>query len=98
MLIFFSDRYAAVIDSWNLALNWADNGGQGVIFEIRDVRARVLSDMAWVTMKAYVDVDLGPYHVTNIFELHNSRWYMVHHHSSRLLGDGEQPAQNNIFV
>lgn len=60
------------------------------------MRARVLRDMAWVTMKAYVDVDSGPYHATNVYELHDGRWYMVHDHSSRMLGDGEHPVQHNI--
>ncbi|KAJ6828553.1 putative F-box protein SKIP8 [Iris pallida] len=92
--------YNAVIQSWAIAFNWVLGqgalAGQGVGFEIRDVRARVLTDMAWVTMKAYVDVDSGPFHVTNIYEFHNGRWYMVHHHSSVMLGDGDQ-GQHNFF-
>ncbi|KAG2680837.1 hypothetical protein I3843_11G117100 [Carya illinoinensis] len=70
--------YNAVIQSWQLAFNWE----HGVNFQVRDVRARVLTDMAWVTMKTFVDIDAGPFNVTNVFELHNGRWYMVHHHSS----------------
>ncbi|CAN1299913.1 F-box protein SKIP8 [Linum perenne] len=70
--------YNAVIQSWQLAFNWE----QGVDFQVRDVGVRVLTDMAWVSMKTYVDVDTGPFHVTNVFEFHNGRWYMVHHHSS----------------
>lgn len=75
-------RYNAVVQSWQLAFNWE----QGVNFQVRDVRARVLTDMAWVTMKTYVGdhLDTGPFSVTNIFEFHNGRWYMVHHHSSVL--------------
>ncbi|WVZ23515.1 hypothetical protein V8G54_002059 [Vigna mungo] len=45
------------------------------------------SDMAWVTMRTYVDMDTGPFNVTNVFEFHNGRWYMVHHHSSMMNGD-----------
>ncbi|KAF3787533.1 F-box protein [Nymphaea thermarum] len=75
--------YDAVIESWALAFNWH----QGVAFHIRDVRVRVLPDMAWVTMKAYVDVDSGPFNVTNIYEFHNGQWFMVHHHSSVMLTD-----------
>ncbi|KAL6182391.1 hypothetical protein ACLB2K_043813 [Fragaria x ananassa] len=78
----FFSGYNAVVQSWQLAFNWE----QGVNFQVRDVRARVLTDMAWVTMKTYVGdhLDTGPFCVTNIFEFHNGRWYMVHHHSSVL--------------
>ncbi|CAL1373615.1 unnamed protein product [Linum trigynum] len=71
--------YNAVIQSWQLAFNWWE---QGVEFQVRDVRVRVLTGMAWVTMKTYVEMETGPFHVTNVFEFHNGRWYMVHHHSS----------------
>lgn len=77
--------YNAVIQSWQLAFNWE----HGVNFQVRDVRARVLTDMAWVTMKTFIDIDSGPFNVTNVFECHNGQWYMVHHHSSVMLLDGE---------
>ncbi|WJZ82030.1 hypothetical protein VitviT2T_001826 [Vitis vinifera] len=80
--------YNAVIESWQLAFNW----DQGVDFQVRDVRARVLTDMAWVTMKTFVDMETGPFNVTNVFEFHNGRWFMVHHHSSVLI-DGEVDQQ-----
>ncbi|CAI0441694.1 unnamed protein product [Linum tenue] len=70
--------YNAVIQSWQLAFNWE----QGVDFQVRDVRVRVLTDMAWVTMNTYVEMETGPFNVTNVFEFHNGRWYLVHHHSS----------------
>ncbi|CAJ1937236.1 unnamed protein product [Sphenostylis stenocarpa] len=75
--------FNAVMQSWQLVFNWE----QGLNFQVRDVRARVLADMAWVTMKTYVDMDTGPFNVTNVFEFHNGRWYMVHHHSSVMNGD-----------
>ncbi|KAE9614063.1 putative F-box domain, NTF2-like domain-containing protein [Lupinus albus] len=78
--------YNAVLQSWQLVFNW----GQGLNFEVWDVRARVLTDMAWITMKTYVDMDTGPFNTTNIFEFHNGRWYMVHHHSSVMNGEMEQ--------
>ncbi|XP_019430502.1 PREDICTED: F-box protein SKIP8-like [Lupinus angustifolius] len=78
--------YNAVIQSWQLVFNWE----QGLNFQVRDVRARVLTDMAWVTMKTYVDLDTGPFNMTNVFEFHNGRWYMVHHHSSVMNGEVEQ--------
>ncbi|KAE8675623.1 F-box protein SKIP8 [Hibiscus syriacus] len=77
--------YDAVMQSWQDAFNW----GQGVDFQVRDVRARVLTDMAWVTMKTYVDMDNGAFNMTNIFEFHNGRWYLVHHHSSEMLAGGD---------
>ncbi|XP_022136371.1 F-box protein SKIP8-like [Momordica charantia] len=85
----FFSGYNAVIQSWQLAFNWE----QGINFQVRDARARVLSDMAWVSMKTYVDMDTGPFNVTNIYEFHNGRWYMVHHHSSVMLIDGEVEQQ-----
>ncbi|XP_022886973.1 F-box protein SKIP8 isoform X2 [Olea europaea var. sylvestris] len=80
--------YNAVMESWQLAFSWENV----VDFQIRDVRARVLTDMAWVTMKAYLDMETGPFNVTNVYEFHSGRWYMVHHHSSAMLihGGGEQ--------
>ncbi|KAK9926946.1 hypothetical protein M0R45_024152 [Rubus argutus] len=70
------------VQSWQLAFNWE----QAVNFQVRDVCAHVLTDMALVTIKTYVDdhLDTGPFNVTNVFEFHNARWYMVHHHSSVL--------------
>ncbi|XP_024986712.1 F-box protein SKIP8-like isoform X2 [Cynara cardunculus var. scolymus] len=80
--------YNRVLRSWQLAFNWE----LGNDFQIRDVSARVLTDMAWVTMKAYVAMDHSALNLTNVFEFHNGRWYMVHHHSSEmLLNDEELP-------
>ncbi|KAL3609777.1 hypothetical protein D5086_000797 [Populus alba] len=82
--------YNAVIQSWQFAFNWE----QGLDFQVRDVRARVLTDMAWVTMKMYVvEMDNGPFNVTNVFELHNGRWHLVHHHCSVMVLDGEVDQQ-----
>ncbi|GMJ13727.1 hypothetical protein HRI_005041900 [Hibiscus trionum] len=77
--------YNAVIQSWQHAFNWE----QGVDFQVRDVRARVLTEMAWVTMKTYVDMDNGAFNMTNVFESHKGRWYLVHHHSTVMLADGD---------
>ncbi|KAK8560049.1 hypothetical protein V6N13_061340 [Hibiscus sabdariffa] len=76
--------YNAVIQSWQHAFNWE----QGVDFQVRDVRARVLTDVAWVTMKTYVDTNNGAFNMTNVFESHKGRWYLVHHHSSVMLANG----------
>lgn len=84
----FFTGYGAVMQSWQLAFNW----DQVFNFDVQDVRVRVLTDVAWVTMKAYLDMEAGSFYMTNIFESHNGRWYMVHHHSSVMLpnGGGEQ--------
>ncbi|CAG7862606.1 unnamed protein product, partial [Brassica rapa] len=76
--------YSEVMQSWQLCFNWE----QGFDFQVHNVRTRILTDMAWVTMKAYLNVDAGPFLITNVFEHHNGRWHMVHHHSSVMLIDG----------
>ncbi|XP_047053213.1 F-box protein SKIP8-like [Lolium rigidum] len=85
--------YNAVMNSWALLFNWGQDGGQGTDFQLRDVRARVLSDVAWVNMKVHVDGEPGPLHATNVYEFRNDRWYMVHHHSSVMV----DPAPHNLF-
>ncbi|XP_062213106.1 F-box protein SKIP8-like [Phragmites australis] len=92
----FFTGYNAVMESWGLLFNWGQDGGQGVAFQTRDVRARVLGEVAWVNMKANVGVDpVDPvvFHVTNVYEFRNSRWYMVHHHNSAMA----DPAPHNLF-
>ncbi|KAK6936684.1 SnoaL-like domain [Dillenia turbinata] len=87
----FFTGFTDVIQSWQMLFSW----GNGIIaFEVGDVRARVLSDMAWVTMKAYVDMDGGSFTITNVFEFHKGQWYIVHHHSSLVFIDGEAQQQN----
>jgi hypothetical protein len=90
-LFAFFIRYNAVMESWGMLLNWGQDGGggQGIALQIRDVRVRVLGEVAWVNMKANV-----LFHVTNVYELCNGRWYMVHHHSS-LMAD---PPPHNMFA
>ncbi|KAJ7952161.1 F-box protein SKIP8 [Quillaja saponaria] len=82
----FFSGYNAVIQSWQFCFNWE----QGINFQVRDVRARILTDMAWVTMKSYVDIDTGPFNMTNVFEFQSGRWYMVHHHSSVMNAEVDQ--------
>ncbi|KAL6549839.1 F-box protein skip8 [Orobanche minor] len=86
--------YSAVMESWQLVFSW----GNVADLQIRDVRTRVVSNMAWVTMKAYIGIAPGPYNLTSIYEFHNGRWCMVHHHSTALLvhgggGGGQLPWQ-----
>ncbi|MCL7021706.1 hypothetical protein MKW94_004242 [Papaver nudicaule] len=83
--------YDAVMESWQLAFNW----GQGVAYAVRDVKTRVFTDMAWVTMKAYLDdLETGPFNVSNVYEFHKGQWYLVHHHCSVILIDHENDQQN----
>ncbi|CAL4949293.1 unnamed protein product [Urochloa decumbens] len=89
----FLNGYNAVMARWSLLFNWGQDGGQGVAFQIRDVRVRVLGEVAWVYLKANVNLDPMMCHVTNVFEFHNGRWYMVHHHSSLMA----VPAPHNMF-
>lgn len=76
--------YVAVMESWELAFNW----NQPYECQLSDMRVRVVGDMAWVTLKEYVNAALEPFLVTNIYEFHNGRWFMVHHHSTSILEAG----------
>ncbi|GAB2272574.1 hypothetical protein Dimus_007396 [Dionaea muscipula] len=42
------------MERWQISFNWEQQGDEAV--QIRDVRTRVLTDMAWVSMKAYDDM------------------------------------------
>ncbi|XP_010439107.1 PREDICTED: probable F-box protein At4g23960 [Camelina sativa] len=69
--------YDAVMQKWELCFDNSDFG----CYDPRDVQTRVLTSVAWVTtFAAHIS---GSYsHITNVFELHNGRWLMVHHQSS----------------
>lgn len=82
-----------MMEAWRLLFNWGQEEVQGISFNVRDVRVRVLGEVAWVNMKANVDVDPVLFHVTNIYEFRNGKWYMVHHHRS-IMAD---PAPHNPF-
>lgn len=81
--LFCFARYNAIIERFEMAIHWVQD--EGINFDVQDVRTRITGNMAWVTMKAYVEIAGGPFHVTNIFEFHNGQWLMVHHHSSGML-------------
>ncbi|GER26798.1 F-box family protein [Striga asiatica] len=74
--------YNAVMTSWQMTFR-RENVAR--YQEIQEVRARIVSGMAWVTMKAYVEMNRSPDSVTNIYELHEGRWYIVHHHISPIM-------------
>ncbi|GER57586.1 nuclear transport factor 2 family protein [Striga asiatica] len=69
--------YNAVIESWQEVFRWQHVAS----LQIREVRSRVLSDVAWVTMTVFVDF---PFNVTNVYEFHDGKWCMVHHHTTTL--------------
>ena len=60
-------------------------------FELQDERVRVVGNMAWITVKEFINSSTEPLLTTNVFEYHCDHWFMVHHHSSLLLEGG------NIF-
>lgn len=82
--------YSSVINSFGLAFNLFE----GVVFQVRDIRVRVLTDVAWVTMKTFINAHVGSFNMTNVFEFHNGCWFMVHHHSTLTLVNGEVEHQN----
>ncbi|EPS61006.1 hypothetical protein M569_13797, partial [Genlisea aurea] len=71
--------YSAVMESWRSAFRWENTAD----FQIQDVRTRVALDMAWVTTKGYMNM-MGTrgFNMTNVYEFHSGRWFVVHHHSS----------------
>ncbi|XP_042038732.1 F-box protein SKIP8-like isoform X1 [Salvia splendens] len=86
--------YNAVMGSWQILLGREDVAA----FQIQDVRVRVMSNVAWMTMKVYHEIVPGLFNMTNIYELHDGRWYMVHYHCSEFVwlgggghGHGQQP-------
>ncbi|KAH6801838.1 Nuclear transport factor 2 family protein [Perilla frutescens var. frutescens] len=76
--------HAEVMESWRSAFSWENVADS----QIQDVRPRVLTDVAWVTMKAHVGMETGLCNITNVYELHNGKWYMVLHQSSPALIHG----------
>ena len=94
MLVDSVSSYNAVMGSRQILLGREDVAA----FRIQDVRVRVLSNVAWLTMKVYLENVPGLFNMTNIYELRDGRWNMVHYHSSDLVwigggghGHGQQP-------
>jgi hypothetical protein len=74
--------YDKVLQSWKIPFDW----DQQYNIHVHDVRVRVFGDnMAWVTLKEFVNAAVEPLLTTNIYEFHNGRWFMVHHHSSPIV-------------
>ncbi|GBG88601.1 hypothetical protein CBR_g48131 [Chara braunii] len=84
--------YSAVIERWRTVFSWTERFD----FVLRDVRPRVMGDVAWVTLKKFVNGSVHPILATNCFELHNKKWYIVHHHSSPQLDD--RPMEEGFLI
>eukprot|EP00250_Pteridium_aquilinum_P026694 c33435_g1_i1 orf=385-1188(+) len=76
--------YDSVMENWRTIFGW----NQGFEFDLQEERARVSGNVAWVTLKEFINSSTEPLLTTNVFELHHGHWYMVHHHSSLQLEGG----------
>ena len=72
------------MESWRSVLSWRQN----LEFDLQEERARVFGNMAWVTVKVFINSSAEPLFTTNVYEFHDGQWYMVHHHSSPQLAGG----------
>ncbi|VVB11886.1 unnamed protein product [Arabis nemorensis] len=75
------ERYEAVMRRWEyLFTSWE------FLFDLDAFNfwvAPVLTNTVWVTMCTYHHVAIdGPLCIANLFQLHNNRWLLVHHHCS----------------
>jgi len=73
--------YDKVLQSWEIPFDWDHHFD----IQVHDIRVRVFGDMAWVTLKEFVNAAVEPLLATNIYEFHDGRWFMVHHHSSPIV-------------
>lgn len=81
-----ADSYDVVMENWKMVFNWSQRYDFS-LDEVR-VRVRVRGDIAWVTVKEFVNDSVEPLLATNCFELHNGQWFIVHHHSSPQMDAG----------
>ncbi|XP_023634152.1 probable F-box protein At4g23960 isoform X2 [Capsella rubella] len=77
--------YDAVMQRWEFCF---DNWEAGYNLDPIGWRIRIRTNVAWVTTNAIHRTFGDLYNVTNVFELHNGRWLMVHHHSSTVPTNG----------
>ncbi|ANM66251.1 F-box family protein [Arabidopsis thaliana] len=75
--------FDAVMQRWDFCF---DNWEIGFPTYVIESRTRILSSVAWVSTIALHHI--GQFNITNVFELHNGRWLMVHHHSSIIPTNG----------
>jgi hypothetical protein len=76
--------YAAVMDSWQRIF---ENTFE-MSFDLTGVEIVVVGDLAWVvcteniTSRTYDGISRSQVEATNVFERHDGRWRLVHHHGS----------------
>lgn len=105
------DYVTCVHPGWNVLVGWTNvrqswerifTNEMVTKFSLRNVRARVLRDVAIVLLEEEVTFVSGPLVqtrsmiATNIFEREAETWRMIHHHGSPLAsvssGEGEEDA------
>jgi ketosteroid isomerase-like protein len=75
---------AAVMESWQRIFE----NTFGMSFELTAVEISVIGDLAWVvcteniTTRGYDGLSQSQVEATNVFERHEGRWLLVHHHGS----------------
>jgi ketosteroid isomerase-like protein len=76
--------FAAVMESWRRIFE----NTFGMKFDITGVEISVCGDVAWVvcteniTSQTYDGLAQSQVEATNVFERHEGRWLLVHHHGS----------------
>ena len=76
--------FSAVMDSWRRIFE----NTFGMKFDVTSVEIAVAGDVAWVvcteniTSQTYDGVSQSQVEATNVFERHEGRWLLVHHHGS----------------
>jgi ketosteroid isomerase-like protein len=81
--------WGAVMQSWERIFA----GAFGVRIQVSEEVTQVRGDIAWVTCTEDVETQLadgvsrGLVEATNVFERHDGRWFLIHHHGSPLIRD-----------
>lgn len=76
--------FSAVMESWERIFE----NTFGMTFELTAVEISIVGDLAWVvcteniTSRGYDGVSQSQVEATNVFERHEGRWLVVHHHGS----------------
>ena len=76
--------YSAIMTSWERIFE----NTFAMSFELTGVEVSVMGDLAWVvctenlTSRTYDGVSRSRIEATNVFERHEGRWLLVHHHGS----------------
>jgi ketosteroid isomerase-like protein len=89
--------FAAVMESWERIF---ENTFK-MVFDLTAVEISVAGDIAWVvcteniTSQTYDGVSRSQVEATNVFERHEGRWRLVHHHGSPVASLGpDEPTRH----